>query len=536
VTRAERQTEAARDTLFEALLRQYPKGWIVALDANGLFVAMPPDVPIMSQQVIERHTSMLSLVEPADRIVVINAWEQAKTVGIAGVVVRIDGETGRTCDMHFVDMTHRYGVFIGLLLNFVAGFVAPPEHPNLLPRVFMARKDRMAVPLEVDPTASLVLGWTGAELFGRRSLDFIHPDDQERAISNWMELLAHPGEQRRVRFRHQHQDGRWVWLEVTNHNRLADPDHNDVLAEMIDISDEMAAQEALHASERLLRRLTEALPVGVLQIDTARRIVFTNSRLTTMLGNASATSVDQRLESVVDADRRVLLKAISAALTGSTDTEVEVAFHAQNRRIRRATVSVNSLTTEDGAVTGVLLCLADVTRDVQLRQQLEDRATYDSLTKCRNRASILDSLEDLITTRDGSGIAVMFIDLDGFKEINDRLGHAAGDQLLSRIGRRLLAAARSRDMVGRVGGDEFLLVCDGVTTAATAISIARRAAGRIRASVNLAGERVTPRASIGVAWSPARCCDADQLVSEADAAMYESKRAGAGAPVLRVLA
>ena len=444
---------------------------------------------------------MLGLVEHGERLRVINAWTSAQVTGVAHTAVRIAGGADQNCDMHFIDMTHRYGVHIGLLINFAGGFVSPPAQTNLPPRRFTISKDSRAVNLEVDPAASLVVGWPLGELLEHRTLDYIHPDDQERAVANWMETLSRPETRPRVRFRHRHLDGHWVWLEVTNHNRLADPDHRDILTEMINISDEMAAHEAVQVSERLLRRLTETLPVGVLQIDADRRVVYANKRLLAMLGCADATTVDEQLESVLTEERAILLKAVRDALVTGADNEVDIAFRSPSRRIHRATVSINALTSEHEGTTGAILCLTDVTRDVHLRQELEDRATYDSLTKCRNRASILSSLEDIIATGKGTGIAVMFIDLDNFKEVNDRLGHGAGDQLLSRVGRRLLASARSGDLVGRVGGDEFLVVCQDVAVPAIAMSIARRAAGRIRTTTTISGERLTPRASIGVAWT-----------------------------------
>jgi diguanylate cyclase (GGDEF)-like protein/PAS domain S-box-containing protein len=279
--------------------------------------------------------------------------------------------------------------------------------------------------------------------------------------------------------------------------------------------------------------MTEALPVGIMQIDVDRRVLYANSRLATMLGATRTSTLDEQLELVLDEDRGLLFKALAKALTDGEDGAVEIAFRAPNREIRRGAATITAVLADNGSVTGAIFCLTDITRDIHLRQQLEDRATYDSLTRCRNRASIMVSLDDLLATRSSTGVAVMFIDLDGFKEINDRLGHAAGDQLLARVGRRLLSAGRSRDMVGRVGGDEFLVVCDDVASPAIAMSIARRAAGRIRATVALAGERLAPRASIGVVWSTAATLNSEQLINEADSAMYESKQEGSGIPILR---
>jgi PAS domain S-box-containing protein len=106
----------------------------------------------------------------------------------------------------------------------------------------------------------LILGWSREEMVGHRSLEVIHPEDRPRAVANWMDTRSAPGAGRRVRLRHLHRNGSWQWFEFTNHNLLGDPKHGCVVAEMVDISDEMAALEALRANERLLRRLAETLP------------------------------------------------------------------------------------------------------------------------------------------------------------------------------------------------------------------------------------------------------------------------------------
>jgi diguanylate cyclase (GGDEF)-like protein len=107
--------------------------------------------------------------------------------------------------------------------------------------------------------------------------------------------------------------------------------------------------------------------------------------------------------------------------------------------------------------------VADITESVRLRQQLEDRATFDVLTRCHNRAAILQVLERALAEPSQVGTAAIFVDLDRFKEINDRLGHAAGDALLVEVAQRLRRSVRDRDLVGRLGGDEWCTTRDRFT-------------------------------------------------------------------------
>jgi diguanylate cyclase (GGDEF)-like protein/PAS domain S-box-containing protein len=527
--------DAARDAVFEALLRQHPTAHVAAIARNGLFVPMPASVPLSGQRVIRGASSMLDLVIAEDRLKVIETWEHACVHGASSEVVHTLGDAGQSATLYYVDVTHHHGVVLG----FLAGLDTAPGMPALdqvvlPPRVSVIRKNRVAVITEVDEAATRILGWTAEELIGRRTTEFIHPEDHERGIASWMDMLARPGSTRRVRMRHRHRDGSWIWFEVTNHNMLDEHDGGFVLTEMVDISDEMAALEALRSSEQLLRRLTEALPVGVLQLDTERQVVYRNERLAAIVGDDAAGTVDAQLAVVLPDDRGALERALAAVLNDGCDGDLEVGYRHPVGGNRRCSVSLRALTAEDGKVTGAILCMADVTEDARLREELKHRATYDPLTHCLNRASTLATLEELLSIgREDEGAAVVFVDLDKFKELNDRLGHAAGDRLLAHVGESLLGAVREGDLVGRLGGDEFLIICRQVHTPDEALAIAERIADEVRRSrLGVNGEQVVPRLSIGIAWTPAAACTADALIARADEAMYESKRYRGGAPTL----
>jgi diguanylate cyclase (GGDEF)-like protein/PAS domain S-box-containing protein len=388
--------------------------------------------------------------------------------------------------------------------------------------------------LEVDEAASRILGWSQEELLGHATRDFLDPADQLHALRSWLEMLAHPGSQRRHRLRHRHKDGSWVWLEVTNENRLADPDVGAVLVDMLDISGEMVAQEAQRAGEQLMRRLTEALPLGVVQIDRNRQVVYQNAWLEQILGAVPRTAADL-LARVGSGDRLRADRAVENVLYRGLDADLEIEVRGRRRGDdRRCAVRLRALGAESGAVTGAIICVQDVTADVRLREELRERATFDRLTGLYNRAAILDLLaERLAAAADGLGTAVIFIDLDRFKEVNDEYGHAAGDELLRQVAQRLRSGSRGDDLTGRLGGDEFLLVCSGVRAPGQAMEIAARVAAELgRSAVDLGRCRVVPTGSVGVSWTPAGSGDtADDVIARADAAMYRSKAERQGRPV-----
>jgi diguanylate cyclase (GGDEF)-like protein len=179
----------------------------------------------------------------------------------------------------------------------------------------------------------------------------------------------------------------------------------------------------------------------------------------------------------------------------------------------------------------VMLRLADVMhRQQRAEAQLRYQAFHDSLTGLANRALFYDRLEHALelSRRSPRGLAVLLIDLDRFKPINDSLGHAAGDELLVAVADRISGCMRSADTAGRLGGDEFVVLAEGVATVEEARGVAERVIEVLSEPLSLAGTEISVRASIGVAFAPTAVEDADELLNNADAAMYTAKREAAG--------
>jgi PAS domain S-box-containing protein len=210
---------------------------------------------------------------------------------------------------------------------------------RLAQRAGRVRKSEVALILGIDAGGTAILGWQSEDFVGRNSLDFIHPADQELAVENWMQMLGSSGPGRAIRLRHKHRDGSWVWVELTNHNHLDDPAHNCIVAEVVDISEEMASHvasekrerssplrlhEALGAREQVLHRLAEALPLGVIQIEAQGRIVYTNQRLHAILGAPRADTVEEQLSTVASEDRELVADAFDAVLRSGLDMDIEV--------------------------------------------------------------------------------------------------------------------------------------------------------------------------------------------------------------------
>ena len=159
---------------------------------------------------------------------------------------------------------------------------------------------------------------------------------------------------------------------------------------------------------------------------------------------------------------------------------------------------------------------------------IQDMATHDSLTGLPNRASLSDILEHAINMADRAkvGLAVLFMDLDHFKAINDTMGHSTGDQLLREIGRRLRSSIRGSDLVARLGGDEFVVMVEGVTDHQSLAILAAKILGAVSQPIKLQGHEVKVTASIGISVFPDDGRDVTALLANADMAMYRSKELG----------
>ena len=397
-----------------------------------------------------------------------------------------------------------------------------------------------------------MLGYKPEEVIGKPVLDHVHPDDRARSVEGWMAMLSTRRIQQ-MRLRRRRTDGSWIWVDSTIHNYLGEPDRSDVLVELVDVSAEMAAQEALQQQGALLRRLTDAIPDGLLQLDSERNVVYKNARLLEILhgsaqyGRADAefadrsgsfqTDVEDRsvraiLHTLTDEGMATFETALARVLEGGEDQDVEVDVVLPGAECRRVLMSIRALLRGDGAVSGTITTALDITDSARTRRELEKRATFDALTGCQNRSSILAALQSELEREDARCTGVLYVDLDNFKSVNDTFGHAAGDESLVLVAERLRAANRDDDEIGRLGGDEFLVLLRGIPGPEVAISVARRISDSLRTSAQLSAGAVELRASVGIACTDHEAIDAEELISRADAAMYRSKEQAKGLPVL----
>jgi diguanylate cyclase (GGDEF)-like protein len=397
-------------------------------------------------------------------------------------------------------------------------------------------RNAIGVIQSVDEGVYDLLGWRPDQLIGSSSTTFIHSDDQASAIAAWVRMIDAPDGAGFWRGRYQSAYGTWVWIETVN--RYGGGDDPVVVTEMKGATvEQVSMEERLYARGQLLSRLSDALPVGVFQVNLDGHVTFTNDRLHVIVGVGVRASIEEQMTTIANEDWHLFEQALESALTDRPVGDIELRLRVPSEDLsedpaveqyeeRVCLLGLRTLTDSVGVVSGAVGCVSDITERAQLRQELEVRASIDALTSCLNRAATLELVGRTVTEMQGDGgNAVVFIDLDRFKSVNDDLGHAAGDRLLVEAADRLRDAIRDGDHVGRFGGDEFLVICPRVESPDQAAEIAERIAAALSSTVDLESGPVQLRASVGVAWTT-EVLDADTLIARADSAMYESKRLG----------
>lgn len=292
---------------------------------------------------------------------------------------------------------------------------------------------------------------------------------------------------------------------------------------------EQAARRDLVSSEQRLGALVQHATDVLAIVDRAGRFTFVSPSVERLFGIAAADLIGANALDGVAVDGAHELERLRTGLPPYACAEREVVIRRSTGEVRRMVVTVTNRI-EDPAVQGFVVNAHDVTDRRAFEELLSHQATHDDLTGLPNRSRLPDVFHDALraTSQGGKPVAVLFVDLDHFKQVNDDLGHEAGDEVLRLVARRLGAAVRDGDTALRVGGDEFVVVCPAADEL-VARQLADRLASIVRQPYALAGTTATIGASVGIAVARDQA-QLDTVLREADRAMYRHKaRPGARA-------
>ncbi len=382
--------------------------------------------------------------------------------------------------------------------------------------------DEMYRMLQIDPRAS-----------GRpydRFFALLHPDDREIMVSGSARAKG-GGASEPVDVRVLLPDGRERVIQVEGETTI---DESGQVVRMQgtlqDITERRALEDQLRESEERYASTVELAAVGIAHIDNEGRFAWSNQRLRDMLGYSGEELKKLTVWQVSHPDDVHVTDADRTRLhAGEIDS-----LTAEKRYLRKdgATVWVRITSAVRRAADGTLLYDVSIVEDVTARRNAEERvrylATHDELTGLPNRALFGEFLDHAIekAQRHERQCAVVFLDLDRFKIVNDSLGHAAGDQLLKEVAERLRQSARKSDLIARLGGDEFVLLIEDVVDSSVVASVAKKVLSSLLIPVRIGKHECRVTGSIGIATYPVDATDAATLMKHADMAMYRAKEEG----------
>lgn len=287
--------------------------------------------------------------------------------------------------------------------------------------------------------------------------------------------------------------------------------------------------QVAQAREADFRLLVENIPGLVFECDAKGRCVFVNQRLARFFGRPMQTLLGTPMFELLGGGSMRDVASYQAAVLRGDVVEFDMRRLAPDGVWCNVEVTlVPRLATDSARTVGWYGMLYDVTRRERVAMELRDKATHDTLTGLPNRLLFHERLEHAIRNafRRKQSVAVMFVDLDNFKRVNDAMGHAAGDMFLREIARRLTGAIRAIDTVARLGGDEFVVLVEDVDSTETAALIADKVLSVLMQPVAIGKEMVASGGSIGIALGPQDGDNCEALLQAADAALYDAKSAG----------
>jgi diguanylate cyclase (GGDEF)-like protein/PAS domain S-box-containing protein len=361
--------------------------------------------------------------------------------------------------------------------------------------------------------------------------ELVHPDDLEGVVAEDART-DETGEPFRMEYRMFARDGRTVWVRdeaVLIRDQKGEPLYWQGI--FTDITERKEAEEALLRSEVSLTEAQRMAHLGNWEWDLRTDQLYWSDEVFRICGFEPQQFVPtpERLFEIVHPDDRQLLKEkIDSALSENKTYDFEHRIVRPDGEVRVVHRRGQVIRNEKGEPLKMVGTVHDVTERKVLEEQLEHQALHDPLTNLANRTLFLDRLEHALAqaTRREGNVAVMFMDLDDFKIINDSLGHEAGDQLLREIAGRLQACLRPGDTIGRLSGDEFAVLLEDIRNVNEATQIAERIEEELRAPIDLKVRDVLVTASIGIAFRSSAQDKPSHLLRNADLALYRAKEKG----------
>jgi diguanylate cyclase (GGDEF)-like protein/PAS domain S-box-containing protein len=303
-----------------------------------------------------------------------------------------------------------------------------------------------------------------------------------------------------------------------------------LIATARDISDRVHTERALRRSQEHIASVFRNASVGLNQSDTRGQYIQVNARFCEIVGRTAEDLMGLSFEEISHPDDAIDSAALDALRERGTPIVLEKRYIRPDGSHVWVRNSLSPARDEDGNFAGIVTVVEDIAERKEAEDRLRHMAYHDALTGLANRRHLNEQLTQALarTAQPCSSFAVLALDLDRFKAINDTLGHDAGDLLLAEVANRLKAAVRATDTVARIGGDEIVIVQSDVTQPEAARELARRLIDRIAEPFDIGGRTVKVGVSVGIATYPADGTTSIVLLQHADVALYRAKKDGRG--------
>ena len=389
--------------------------------------------------------------------------------------------------------------------------------------------------VQVNRAYCELVGQDEDKLIGQQVLDFIHSGDRRAVVAKYGALARGDIDQATLELRSGPHLSPTRWFRVhLAAVRTSSGAIRYLVSHLEDITERHQHEIELRVSEERYRTLVENSPAVVTRFDRNRRMVYMSPSFEELGPWKVGDIIGQRSKAIANSEEFQKWEAALERVFDSGqrhDTEWEIAI-GEGETMWFQSRAVPEFD-EHGEVEYVLVMNTDITALKRGEAELAHQAMHDPLTGLANRALFLDHLRSELARgeRRSEALAVLFLDLDRFKVVNDSLGHSAGDQLLGEVGCRLQNLLRGGDIVARLGGDEFVVLLPDVDGSDEAVAIAQRVLAAIRRPIDVDGDEVFSTASMGIAlWHARAAADgtatAEALVRDADTAMYRAKARG----------
>lgn len=380
-----------------------------------------------------------------------------------------------------------------------------------------------------SPSIKNNLGYAGEEIIGKPFLDFLNVKKTKMLAIRVAKRLNMGDVLEPFEATVKTKDGRECTFECVINDLRDDPAVKGVVCNSRDITERKESELEVKKAMALYENALSNAPIGVALAHKNGTCFWANDALTEFLGLDDAAVVSKKLKDNILQDDQFLFSQLWSTLDSVKENKVveEMRFNHPDGRARWGLISAQPVF--DGTVFQYyVIQIEDTTERRSIAERLEYQAIHDPLTGMPNRLLLVDRLEVAITRakRTGLSLAVMFIDLDRFKIINDSLGHAAGDQLLETVAERIKASVRPNDTIARFGGDEFVILCEDISTERQTQEISERLLENIHRPIMLREGEVYVTASIGLARSFGGDDTAETILRDADTAMYRAKDGG----------